>query len=267
LADNTRIGGSVTTFQTQGNARAPGTRAAGLIAPAAAEVAVLGVLFLIYNLGRLLARDEEVRARSHADLVHRLETWLGLPSEAALQDAVASVPHLFRFANEYYVTVHFPVMIAFLLFGFFARPRAEYLWARNLLVVMTFLALALHLSFPLAPPRMFPQWGFVDTMTDFGPSAYDGASASAANQFAAMPSLHIGWALLIAVVLVRTAPRPLAVLAVLHAAMTVFVVVITANHWWIDGIVAGALLLVALRLFPAPSAYPRVRSSQRALES
>jgi hypothetical protein len=221
--------------------------------PAVAEVAVLGSLFMLYNVGRLLVRGEEVRARAHADLVHHLESTLGLPSEAALQGAVASVPHLFRFANEYYVTLHFPVIIAFLLYGFFARPRAEYVWARNLLVVQTFLALALHMSFPLAPPRMFPQWGFIDTMSTFGPSAYDGASASAANQFAAMPSLHIGWALLIAVVLVRTAPRPLAVLACLHAAITIFVVVITANHWWLDGIVAAGLLVVALRIFPRPT--------------
>jgi hypothetical protein len=251
----------VTTFQ----APSQSTRALGLVPRAAREVSVLACLFLLYNVGRLLGRGEEVRARAHAVVVHRLESSLGLPSEASLQSAVASVPHLFRFANQYYVTLHFPVMIAFLLFGFFARPHAEYVWARNLVVVQTFLALALHMSFPLAPPRMFPQWGFVDTMQTWGPSAYDGASASAANQFAAMPSLHIGWALLIAVVLVRTAPRPLAVLACLHAAATVFVVVITANHWWMDGVVAAGLLMVALAIFPGPSRGPLVRRDQRVL--
>lgn len=247
----------MTTFQAPGDARArsgslSGTRALALISSAAIEIAVLGTLFLLYNLGRLVARNEEVQAKAHANLVRRLEDALGLPSEAALQSTVSSVPHLFTLANQYYVTLHFPVMIAFLVFGFVARPRAQYVWARNLIVVQTFLALALHMSFPLAPPRMFPQWGFVDTMSVFGPSAYDGASASAANQFAAMPSLHIGWALLIAVVLVRTAPRPLAALAVLHAAITIFVVLITANHWWIDGVVAAGLLMVALRIFPGP---------------
>lgn len=247
----------MTTFQPPGDARArvgslAGARALAVLAPAALEIAVIGSLFLLYNLGRLAGRGEEVQARAHADLVRRIEDAMGLPSEAALQNAVSSVPHLFPLANEYYVSLHFPVMVAFLLFGFFARPRAQYLWARNLLVVQTFLALALHISFPLAPPRMFPQWGFVDTMTVWGPSAYDGAKASAANQFAAMPSLHIGWALLIAVVLVRTAPRPLAVLAVLHAAITIFVVLITANHWWVDGFVAAFLLVVALSLFPGP---------------
>ena len=216
------------------------------------EVAVVGALFVLYNLGRLAIQGQEAAARSHADLVRRVEEMMHLPSEAALQDAFGAAPRIFELANQYYVTLHFPVMIAFLLWGFLRRPRAEYAWARNLLVTMTFLGLAIHMVFPLAPPRMFPEWGFTDTMAVWGPSAYDGASATVANQYAAMPSLHIGWALLIAFVLLRTAPRPLAVVAVLHAAMTVLVVVVTANHWWLDGIIAAVLLALGLVLFPRP---------------
>ena len=110
---------------------------------------------------------------------------------------MSSVPNIFELANRYYMTLHFPVMIAFLLWGFFLRPRAQYLWARNLAVIMTLLALVLHVIYPLAPPRMFPEMGFVDTMTTIGPSPYEAAN-DMANQYAAMPSLHIGWALLIA---------------------------------------------------------------------
>ena len=100
---------------------------------------------------------------------------------------------------------------------------------------------------------MFPQWGFVDTMSIYGPSPYDGASAAVANQFAAMPSLHIGWALLIAVVVHRTGPRWLAWVASLHVGVTVFIVIITANHWWVDGVVAALLLAASVALFPGPS--------------
>ena len=100
---------------------------------------------------------------------------------------------------------------------------------------------------------MFPEWGFVDTMAVFGPNAYGGSGASLANQYAAMPSLHIGWAVLIAFVLVRTAPRPVAALGVLHAVTTVLVVVITANHWFLDGLVASALLAIGALLFPGPA--------------
>lgn len=231
-------------------------------ARAALELAIIATLYLAYRFGRLIGLGREEVAQGHAELVHRAQQFLHLPSEAMIQDAVSVIPDVYELANRYYVALHFPVIVAFLLWGFFARPRGQYVWARNLLIVQTSLALLIHIAFPLAPPRMFPQWGFVDTMQVFGPNAYDGASASVANQYAAMPSLHIGWAVLIAVVLVRTAPRPVAVLAVAHAALTVFVVVITANHWLLDGLVATALLGVGLLLFPRPGRY-RVRLPRR----
>jgi hypothetical protein len=99
---------------------------------------------------------------------------------------------------------------------------------------------------------MFPHLGFVDTMTTIGPSAYGDGTAAVANQYAAMPSLHVGWALLIAVVVLRTATGPIRVLALAHAALTSLVVVVTANHWWVDGLVATALLGVALLLHRRP---------------
>ena len=189
--------------------------------------------------------DREDVAVDHARLVHRFEVFAHFPSEAALQTEVASRA-LFQALNVYHVSVHFPLMIAFLAYGVLFRSRADYVWARQLLVVQTALALVVHIAFPLAPPRMFPQWGFTDTMARYGPSAYDSAGGSAVNQFAAMPSLHIGWAFLIAYAVGRTGPRPLALVAGGHALLTVAVVVLTANHWWLDGLAGVALLLVAV---------------------
>jgi PAP2 superfamily protein len=216
------------------------------------ELLLVSGLYVVYKLGRLLAADRTDAARTHARLVHHLERVLHLPSEAAIQGAVHSV-RLLEAANVYYVSAHFPITIAFLVWGFVARPRAEYLWARRLLVVITLLGLVVHIVFPLAPPRMFPRWGFLDTMTTYGPSAYDGASGALVNQYAAMPSLHIGWAVLIAVVVLRTGPRPVALVACLHALTTVTVVIVTANHWLLDGLVALALLGVALLVVPGPA--------------
>jgi hypothetical protein len=215
------------------------------------ELLLVSGLYVVYKLGRLLAADRTEAARAHARLVHHLEGILQLPSEATIQGTVHSV-RLLEAANVYYVSAHFPVTIAFLVWGFVVRPRAEYLWARRLLVVITLLGLVGHILFPLAPPRMFPRWGFLDTMTAYGPSAYDGASGALVNQYAAMPSLHIGWAVLIAVVVCRTGPRWLALLACGHAVTTVVVVVVTANHWLLDGMVAVALLGVALLVVPRP---------------
>lgn len=235
---------------TVANGSASGSRG-HLLARLAIEVVIIGALFVLYNVGRMMITGQESLARANARAVHAFEETIWLPSEAAMQDLAGSVPHAFELANRYYMLFHFPVMIAFLLWGFFLRPRAEYVWARNLAVVMTFLALIIHVAYPLAPPRMFQDLGFLDTMAVIGPSPYESANAMA-NQYAAMPSLHIGWALLVALVVHRTGPRLLGLLAIAHATLTVFVVVITANHWFVDGLVAAALLGVALVLLPAP---------------
>ena len=221
------------------------------VVAAGRELAVLLALYLFYRTGRLVIASHEMIAMNNAARMHTWEAWLHLPSEALIQANLGSET-LFRMANVYYVTVHFPMMITFLLVGYLLRPGPDYRWARNLIVVQTGLALLINLLFPLAPPRMFPQWGFLDTMTTYGPSAYTGATASVANQFAAMPSLHVGWAVAIAYVVARTGPRWLAIPAGIHALVTIAVVIVTANHWWLDGVVAVALLGLALIIFPEP---------------
>jgi hypothetical protein len=239
----------------------PGKARVGRPLAAGRELALLAVLYLVYRTGRLMISHHEVTAIANAELLRGWEVWLRLPSEAVVQANVASEA-LFRLANIYYVSIHFPLMIAFLVLGFLIRPVAEYRWARNLVVVQTGLALMIHLIFPLAPPRMFPQWGFIDTMTTYGPSAYGGAAATVANQFAAMPSLHVGWAVTIAYVLARTGPRWLSIPAAIHAVITMAVVIVTANHWWLDGVVALMLLALTLAVFPKPGTvrYPALPS-------
>jgi PAP2 superfamily len=232
----------------------------GVMAGAAREALLVAAIFMLYRMVRALVRGEEIGAVHHAVLVRQWESMLHLPSEATVQGLVGSDTVLHAM-NLYYCSVHFPLTIAFLLWGFWLRPRVEYVWARNLLVLVTGAALVGHVTFPLAPPRLFPQWGFTDTMATIGPSAYDGASGGMANQIAAMPSLHVGWALVIAYVVWRTGPRWLAALAVLHVVVTTAVVVVTANHWWLDGIVAGLLVLAAAQVLRpwAPPKRPQRR--------
>ncbi|GGD26923.1 phosphatase PAP2 family protein [Nocardioides daphniae] len=220
---------------------------------AALEVGLVLVLFGIYKIGRQLVADQVPEAMRHADMVRSVQANLWLPSEAAIQASV-HVELLMRAANVYYTSVHFPLMVVFLAWGFLRRTPAEYRWARNLVVIQTGAALAIHVFFPLAPPRMFPEWGFVDTMERYGPSPYEGVSGDVANQFAAMPSLHVGWAVLIAYVVYRTGPRWWAYVAATHALLTAVIVVITANHWWLDGFVGIALLVVAVLVLPSPHA-------------
>jgi len=228
-------------------------RTVGSVAPAVLravlELALVLAMFEFYRWGRLLSRGETAAAYAHALRVHHLEHNMHLPSEATIQSLVPS-DTLLHAANIYYFSVHFPTMIAFLVWGYLFRPRAEYRWARNLVAIVTGAALVVHIFYPLAPPRMFPQWGFIDTMATFGPNAYAGTSGAMANQFAAMPSLHIGWAAIIAVVIHRTGPKWLAWVATAHLALTVIVVVVTANHYWLDGMVALLIVGAAVVVLP-----------------
>jgi hypothetical protein len=218
------------------------------------EVIVVGSLFVGYKAGRQLVADRVTDAFANAGHLVRIEEWLRLPNEATVQSWVLGSPDVLKAANEFYVAVHFPLTIGFLVWAWFFRSRGEYLWARSLIATITALALVVHLIIPLAPPRLLPQLGFVDTMNTIGPSAYGAHAAVIANQYAAMPSLHVGWAMLIAVVVITSVRSRWRWLMLIHPTLTFAVVTVTANHWWLDSVIAVALLGVALYLFP-----PRVR--------
>ena len=156
------------------------------------EIALLAMLFGVYNLGRFLAADRVGAAYRHADELIRWEAWLGLPGEATAQQQALQVPGLAEMANVFYAGVHFPLTAMVLLWLMIRRP-AEYGKARWALASLTGLALIGHMFFPLAPPRLLPGW--VDSGVILGQSVYGPSTQSGiANQFAAMPSLHVGWA-------------------------------------------------------------------------
>ncbi len=211
------------------------------------QVGLVAALFLLYRFGRTLASDDVTRALRNGNDLWHLERALNLPSEESLQRLVLSRRQLVSAANWYYVGAHFPVTIAFLL-GLFIFRRGTYARARNAMAVATGLGLGIHILYPLAPPRLVTGIGMVDTGTVFGPSPYNSAVRGAANQFAAMPSLHVGWAVLVAIVAWQVLPGWWRGLGVMHASVTAVVVVVTANHYWIDGVVGTMIVLVALRL-------------------
>ena len=223
------------------------------------EILLLVTLFIAYRLGRLAITGHDDLAIANAWRVWDVERLLMLPDEETLQDWALQWPDLLKAANWYYVVVHFPVTLAFLAWGWLRRPPAEYRWARRLIITLTGFAMLLHVVMPLAPPRMLGSLGFLDTMAAFGPSAYSGGAATVANQFAAMPSLHVGWALLIALVVVRTAKSPWRWVVVAHPVITTLVVVVTANHYWVDAVAVALLLGLVLLVTPRPAAVPPSR--------
>ncbi|MFI9472064.1 phosphatase PAP2 family protein [Streptomyces sp. NPDC052492] len=237
----------------------PGTRGRP---PLVRELLLVAGLFLVYKLGRQLATGHTAEAFRNGREVWDLERALGLPGEGAVQSPLLHGDTLAQIANTYYAAVHFPATVAFLMWLYLRRP-GHYVWARRVLAALTTAALVLHLTYPLAPPRMLPATGLVDTARLYGPSVYGPPGADQlSNQFAAMPSLHFGWALMVAVGLIVATRSVWRWLWLLHPLLTLLVIVGTANHFWLDAFAAAALLGLALAVLrrprPAPAA-TRVR--------
>jgi PAP2 superfamily protein len=218
------------------------------------EVAQVLLAFLVYNIGRMLATRELGRADANAHTVVDIERWLRLPAEATVQSWALGHDWIIELANRYYVSVHFPLTIAVLVWLYRYR-RAAYQWAKRALLLATGVALVFHVLTPVTPPRLLSSLGMVDTGHSGGVSIYQApVLGSISNEYAAMPSLHVGWALLVAVVLIAACRTRWRWLWLLHPIATVFVVVSTANHYWLDGIAGSALVLAALWLArPRPS--------------
>jgi hypothetical protein len=220
--------------------------------PLVRELLLVVGLFLVYKGGRQLVTGHTTEAYRNAGRVWNRERALHLPSEGSVQSLLLHSDTLAHVANTYYATVHFPATVAFLVWLYLKRP-AHYVWARRVLALLTGAALVLHLVFPLAPPRMLAAAGLVDTAKVYGPSVYGPPQTDTlSNQFAAMPSLHFGWALMVAIGLIVATRSRLRLLWLLHPLVTLLVIVGTANHYWLDAIVATALLGLALAVIDLP---------------
>src|SRR4051794_20012519 len=170
--------------------------------PLVRELLLVAGLFLVYKFGRQLATGHTAEAFRNAHRVWDLERAVHLPGKGSVQSLLVHGDTFAHVANTYYATVHFPATVAFLVWLYLRRP-AHYVWARRILAALTSAALVLHLLSPLAPPRMLAVTGLVDTARLYGPSVYGPPrSDHLSNQFAAMPSLHFGWALMVAIGLI-----------------------------------------------------------------
>ncbi len=224
---------------------------------------LLTALWTAYSAVREVTISSTPDAFSNAATVMTVQEALGLDIEAGVQ-ALLGFGWLFRLANVYYL-VHFPVTVAALA-ATYALSRAGYFVRfRNALIGTTGVALLLHMRYPLAPPRMLD--GYIDSGAIFGPNPYELAGSNGANQFAAMPSMHVGWAVLVGMLLwAISTNRLIRALAVFHPMMTAFVVVLTANHYVLDVLIGAALafgawyainaLQTAAHNVPAPRPQP-----------
>jgi hypothetical protein len=176
--------------------------------------------------------------------IWHLERDLHLPSETSVQRLFLPHPLIVQAFNLYYDVLHFPVLIACLIW-LFIWHRDIYVRRRTTLAVFTSACLLVQLI-PVAPPRMLPGTGMVDTAVLYHQSVYQQTAGFNPDQLGAMPSVHVGWAILVAIMVISAARSRWRWLVVLYPVATTLAVVVTANHYWMDGIVAALILVVVL---------------------
>ncbi|MEE1769905.1 bifunctional glycosyltransferase 87/phosphatase PAP2 family protein [Streptomyces sp. JV185] len=210
------------------------------------ELLLIRVVYSAYAHVRLAATAGRATAEHHGRQIHSIEQWLHIDIEHRVNHAVVEIGRLRGFFDYYYSTFHFIVPLAILGVLYVRRP-ADYRWARSTIGFATLLALVGFWLYPLAPPRLMPGLGFIDTVhgvQDFAKPDY-GSLTAMTNQYAAMPSLHFGWSLWCGLVVVALAPKAwMKALGLLHPLFTVSAIVATANHWVLDAV--GGAVVVAL---------------------
>lgn len=220
------------------------------------ELPLLALVYAAYSAGRLVARGDAHTAAGHGQTILRWEELLRLDPERALNRLFTATPALGVPADFAYAALHYLITPVVLVWLWNRRP-AHYRALRTWLMIATLIGLVGFTLMPTAPPRLLEAGsGFADTMAQFSSYGWWGEDASAprglggmTNQFAAMPSLHVGWALWCGVVLWRHGRSRLTrALGVAYPLLIVLVVMGTANHYLLDALAGTAVMGLGLLL-------------------
>lgn len=215
------------------------------------ELTLIGALYAFYAMSRTLASTAFAPARGRAlDLLTFEKTWR-FDLEARLNDLFFQHDWLGVFSSYWYATTHYAVT-AFILIWIYRRSASEYVTARRALVLATIIGLAFYLLMPTAPPRLVGG-GYHDILSmhsDIGWWSAGGSTPKGlgdiTNDLAAFPSMHAGWALWVAIVLIRAGvPRIVQAIGLAYAAMMTVVIIGTGNHWIVDAVVGWIVVLIA----------------------
>jgi PAP2 superfamily len=212
------------------------------LSPFAREAGVIAGLYALWQLAGSLSVLGTTGALQRARWIERTERDWWLPSEARVQHLVSGHPLVVQASNVYYATMHFGALFVFLIW-LFVRHRDAYPTVRLTLALSTLVCLLIQLV-PVAPPRLLP--GYVDTAAQYGQSVY--SLGLAPDELSAMPSVHVAWAVLIGWAVVRVSTSKWRWFAAAHPVLTIFVIAATANHFWLDGIMAMAVLAACVRV-------------------
>lgn len=219
------------------------------------EFGLLSVLFGLYYATRGLAAGKESAAFENAREVMHLERRLGLFREIGVQAWLLAQPSIVHFLNWVYTYTHMAGLVLFGLWMFW-RHTHRYREFRNVFLGILGVGLLVYALYPLAPPRFFPYSGFVDTLALYGRVNYDQPSvAMLYNPFAAMPSLHVAFALYAGIGLIRLGRRIIHwVIGTIYPLLMIAAVVGTGNHYILDAIAGSTLTVAAYLLVPRVTA-------------
>jgi hypothetical protein len=214
------------------------------IARFAEEVCLILPAGLLYFLVRGLGRTDAALALANARDVIAVERSLGIFVEPTLQQAIADRPFLVNLFNWIYIWAHWPVILAWVIW-MWCRHRGAYPLFRNAVLISGVAGMIVFALYPVAPPRLVDGLGLIDTVTLRSDSYRVLQPTALTNPFAAMPSLHFGWNLLVGIAIVRCAGNRWGrIIGFLLPVAMFSAIVLTANHYLLDG-VAGALFALA----------------------
>jgi len=224
--------------------------------PAVAARGVLGVvreaglvagLFVLWKVASSFSLMHESGAFSRGRWIWNLERTLRLPNEASVQAPVLAHPVVVQALNVFYLAAHIGGMAVFLPWLFFSH-REHYRRWRNVVVAFTGLSLLIQFV-SVAPPRLLPKFGLVDTAARYHQSAYQDLGPGLVGQLSSMPSIHVGWAVIIALAVIASCHSRWRWLIVAHPLVTTYAVIATANHFWLDAVAAAGLVGLVLAGF------------------
>jgi PAP2 superfamily len=205
------------------------------------------IVLALYAMWRIVGTISvmKVNGAIHAgERIWDVERVMHLPNERGLQHLFLKSDALIQACNAYYASVHIPSMLIFLPWLWF-RYRAVFPPVRNVIALTTLWCLAIQLI-PVAPPRLVPSLHVLDTPAMYGQTVYPSFGKNGPAQLSAMPSVHVAWAVIIGVVIVMVSTSKWRWIALAHPVVTTVVVVVTGNHYWLDGGVAVLVLALAV---------------------
>jgi membrane-associated phospholipid phosphatase len=213
--------------------------------------------YYVYRIVRGLVDGHPNIAYQHARDIVQLERSLHSFIEVDVQRWAVDNSLFIHVANWMYVNSHFLVTTTFLIWLYVARNHAYY-FVRNMFMIAMVFALIGYVAFPAAPPRFLPEWGFQDTVADFFGNAAAQSASVLYNPYAAVPSMHVAFALMIAVPAIQLVRhRALKIAWAFYPLLVTFVVISTGNHFWIDA--ALGALVAAVSALLARHAFGRAR--------